>query len=685
MSLEYHDRQDFKYRQLDLSKSAFRLVRLLAGSTFVECELVHTIIGEAGIPYEAVSYTWGESDKPRRIHLDGRSFAVTLNLHKILCNLRDKSRDRYLWVDAIAINQNDLLEQGHQVQRMKSIYSYAERVLFCLGETSIEITALMGSLLLFQGYVTSHHWRLADLRWEDGWKKAREKSQKENQIADNPYTDTILRDGLQQLLKRPWFRRAWILQEVGNARKASVYCGRDSVDARIFAMSPELLGVDLDSYTAAVFELMPTYLGTALRTPRAGALFPMLVDFHLAEASRPRDKIFALLGLCADQDAGRKIVPDYTHDDSKVICATIKSVYQGRDPLPQPKYCHFPPINQFIDHLVFASVGELPVYIEYFLRCMLKSGNIQSVRPYLERVIGRVPMVPTFSLARASSGSPEMEMRHLLMQHIEVFHHPFPYISALAKVARTTDNCSGMLRAIEELGMKREAIYLPLALTSITYLKEIISTQGSELSGRKRDLLQFQFVLEHSLQIRRTHVSTDPHASQFDGSRELALLSMAVAFGASEVALFILELEHQDSYAYSKRVADALYLCICHRNPPLFQKFLDIVLDQTAREGTLNSIYSIVFQHLMYLALHRDEAEVVYLLCLCLDKLLCEHAMSSEVEKLKHIPFLESLLKGGVYSDRDFVDRNRKALEVARNENDLWVRDLACQLRRIED
>ncbi|RYC63492.1 hypothetical protein CHU98_g2692 [Xylaria longipes] len=105
----------FKYQQLALDGSAFRLVRLFKGFEYeeIECELIHTTLNENVVEYDAVSYTWGTSVKPFNIQLQGRNFMVTANLQDLLHDLRQAKSDRYLWIDAISINQGDDLERGH--------------------------------------------------------------------------------------------------------------------------------------------------------------------------------------------------------------------------------------------------------------------------------------------------------------------------------------------------------------------------------------------------------------------------------------------------------------------------------------------------------------------------------------------------------------------------------------------
>ncbi|OCL04187.1 hypothetical protein AOQ84DRAFT_276132, partial [Glonium stellatum] len=87
--------------------------------------------------YEALSYVWG-GDRTVPIYCNDREILATPNLVSALSSLRQKMPKyprfcRTLWVDAICIDQDNLVERGHQVQLVKDIYWHARRVLIWLG------------------------------------------------------------------------------------------------------------------------------------------------------------------------------------------------------------------------------------------------------------------------------------------------------------------------------------------------------------------------------------------------------------------------------------------------------------------------------------------------------------------------------------------------------------------------
>jgi hypothetical protein len=110
-------------------------------SNDVHLELVDTGDSQAEkIPsYEAVSWCWGKekADQAIYVHSGGvdYQFQVPPNLLSALKALRNKDSVRWLWIDAIAINQKDLNERNAQVPLMDQIYGNAERVCIWLGES----------------------------------------------------------------------------------------------------------------------------------------------------------------------------------------------------------------------------------------------------------------------------------------------------------------------------------------------------------------------------------------------------------------------------------------------------------------------------------------------------------------------------------------------------------------------
>ncbi|KAH8707140.1 heterokaryon incompatibility, partial [Phaeosphaeriaceae sp. PMI808] len=85
--------------------------------------------------YEAMSYTWGIPNFTHHITCDGTTeLSITLNVDIMLRHLRKTSKPRYLWVDAICLNQSDENEKAIQIGMMGHIYKEARKVNIWLGD-----------------------------------------------------------------------------------------------------------------------------------------------------------------------------------------------------------------------------------------------------------------------------------------------------------------------------------------------------------------------------------------------------------------------------------------------------------------------------------------------------------------------------------------------------------------------
>ncbi|PZC88487.1 Arp, Ankyrin repeat protein, partial [Pyrenophora tritici-repentis] len=312
----------FIYKPIDLERPAFRLLQLLGGKgQVIECMLYQAYLdGADTVPYDALSYTWGGTDKTSTVKVNGKTLNVTENLHSALQHLRSEGIDRVLWVDAICIDQDNERERGHQVEQMCKIYSQAEEVIVWLGQATEETKILMESLRRLEEYSSMHghrHWDLA--QWTTFWLL----------VPQDPGFES--RRGLDLLLRRPWFRRVWILQEIANAKKASIWCGTKSVRARTFALAPSLIGIKPERHCQAVLDIMPGRLREESWWSENRDLYNLLLKFSESKASDPRDNVYALLGISSDAYDNNNLRPDYTKGLQEVICDTALFLFGPSD------------------------------------------------------------------------------------------------------------------------------------------------------------------------------------------------------------------------------------------------------------------------------------------------------------------------------------------------------------------
>jgi Heterokaryon incompatibility protein (HET) len=150
----------------------------------IQCRLFGYPLQESGERvhlYEALSYVWGCSDKPHSISIGRCDLPVTANLYTALLHLRDRYIERTIWVDAICINQNNLQEQGQQIQYMAEIYSKATRVIVWLGEAAADSDEALEEIRV-----------------------AADNESSKASISESIKASTLA------LLQRPWFERIWV-------------------------------------------------------------------------------------------------------------------------------------------------------------------------------------------------------------------------------------------------------------------------------------------------------------------------------------------------------------------------------------------------------------------------------------------------------------------------------------------
>lgn len=262
------------------------------------------------LPYEALSWCWGREEPKELVTIQEggglRAFYVSRNLKSALIALRHQNSVRHLWIDFICINQNDYQERSQQVPRMNRIYGNASSVCVWLGEDDDDSKLAMD-------FIKN---KMVNL-WEF------------DKLLDNP---TMARQwaALVALMKRPWFSRRWVIQEIAMASRGIIYCGKESLPWKDFADAVSLF-VKVESARGRLADLMKgelsyghmpgsfgniSSLGAAMLVNATQNLFrpisttgerqPVLSLEYLVsslsvfEATQPRDTIYALLSIAKD-------------------------------------------------------------------------------------------------------------------------------------------------------------------------------------------------------------------------------------------------------------------------------------------------------------------------------------------------------------------------------------------------
>ena len=289
--------------------------------------------------YEALSYTWGPQSPTVEITINEQPFAVRENLYNALTRLRRSDKHRVLWIDAICINQEDIIERSDQVQRMRSIYQRAETVLIWLGESYDNSDLAFEALELLTGtdqqrraspgIVGEWYGPQYDLWWALPGRGDAKKDQADllkymNSLGLRSWQDISEKHklALKNLLRRDYWKRVWCIQEVGNAQTTVILCGGKSIDWTCFEWylyndkvrgDPDGLPMtvqasDMNEMLEARWKIRDPmrYLGFDVYET-----FLQTIDRYREHiATDPRDKVYALLGL-PSSDNKMALQPDY--------------------------------------------------------------------------------------------------------------------------------------------------------------------------------------------------------------------------------------------------------------------------------------------------------------------------------------------------------------------------------------
>jgi hypothetical protein len=265
--------------------------------------------------FEAVSYVWGLGGPSHDLEVvDIRSTSTLLgtisigsSLYKMLHYLKTVDSTRKLWVDAICINQENIAERSQQVERMRDIYQFAKSVIIWLGESSADSTTAMFTLDYVGKqleFVSGHRFVPAPACTEKDWWNTKHNIPLRHGIWDS----------ISRLLRRPYFERLWVLQELQLANHRSIIqCGQ--VVRPWYNVRRALLRCRFDrrqlmqlSSSDHMRELKHVInVARNQTTSNAGTLFGIA---STRKCSNPRDKIYGILGLL-HPNLSNKIRPQY--------------------------------------------------------------------------------------------------------------------------------------------------------------------------------------------------------------------------------------------------------------------------------------------------------------------------------------------------------------------------------------
>ena len=262
-----------------LSRDEFRLA-CLSYATDEESPIhltLETYTDDNSPEYEAVSYTWGGEDGDSRLRrriFVGPYWDIlpqTENCWHLLQFLRPSRGIRLVWVDAICINQRDMVERGDQVSKMEQIYKECKRTILYLGP---DAAPLLG-----------------------------------DRFSRRQGFDKISRDALEKMLSRRYFRRVWVVQELILSPQVLVRLGDTDYYVEPTTMKrlqESMTGWGWCNSPAPWLEHM-TQQELHVEDP----FYPLQLCSN-SQCSDPRDRLFGILSLISKTESGVSLRADYS-------------------------------------------------------------------------------------------------------------------------------------------------------------------------------------------------------------------------------------------------------------------------------------------------------------------------------------------------------------------------------------
>jgi hypothetical protein len=288
-------------------------------------------------PFDALSYVWGKPNVTAGIEFCGALRQITTNLFAALIKLRDKRDLKWIWADALCIDQNNATEKNYQVPLMRQIYSRAERVLSWLGEADDDTHLAFSLIERWADAILATSPKLEN--WPNGEVMRLAVATIENPLDECGWA------AIGTLFRKTYWGRVWIVQEVSLARRCVIICGGNEIlfdkirwsfrawvsgDLRLSRLEQLLrsathatqfypfMRLSLEQEDAGAGVKIRCEADSEPSARQALSRLPFLLKRASAlSATDPRDKIYGILGLLNCNDLQLRV--DY--------CSGIEEAY----------------------------------------------------------------------------------------------------------------------------------------------------------------------------------------------------------------------------------------------------------------------------------------------------------------------------------------------------------------------
>jgi hypothetical protein len=244
-------------------------------------------------PFSALSYVWGRQKGGERVDINGVPVKVTQNLYDFLVTF---SGNRWLWIDALCINQLDPGERSQQVALMKELYEAAQEVIIWLGNTTGDMKFAF------------------DLLERSGDRYARRNPFRGiRRMIYSGYNEKDLQV-LGDLFSREYWSRAWIIQEAtAPVAKSRIWCGENKLDLDRFCRGYRYFndfggfleatrrrGYTINDTISAILNIKEAR--SSLKPGEGIELYTLLQLVRGQNCTDPRDKIYSILSISTEAE-----------------------------------------------------------------------------------------------------------------------------------------------------------------------------------------------------------------------------------------------------------------------------------------------------------------------------------------------------------------------------------------------
>ncbi|KAK4065397.1 hypothetical protein Trihar35433_7517 [Trichoderma harzianum] len=276
------------YSYTPLPDRTIRVLTLYGGNPEdpLRGSLESVVVDDAGV-YEPLSYVWGDGNLTHEIFLPTARLRLTASLYNALRRLRRRTGSRRVWADQICIDQLNKEERSQQVQFMNQIYRNGSHVQVWLGLDEQNLAKEAFDFVR----------RLAELLVNNSEHAARHVDNLSEQAIDYWMP-------LKHITALPWFRRGWIVQEIGTRAPATLHWGEAEMQWKtLHEVCEELAEYHHIRVKFKVATSTIKYLYRRFIEPDAPSRhdnrFSFIYELHRAghlQVTDPRDRVFAMLG-----------------------------------------------------------------------------------------------------------------------------------------------------------------------------------------------------------------------------------------------------------------------------------------------------------------------------------------------------------------------------------------------------